>query len=163
MRKGAGIDGGEQSLGGQVGDAAAGAVAVALRRQIESADARDLRRLEFRLRFDQQPADDIGIDTGAAVILADLADDQQIELLERQPAHQAARFVQQTRLDLKQLVAIDHLQSRGLFAGVFQDGQPADEGRFLDNDAAPSPAACRADRVRPSGDAARHRRACPGR
>ena len=79
------VDGRQQAIRRQVGDADAGAVAVALRRQVQAANARDFRPLEFRLALDQQPAHDVRIDARAAIILADLADDEQIELLERQP------------------------------------------------------------------------------
>ena len=48
MRNGTGSMACEQPVGRQVGDADAGAVAVALRRQVEHADARDLRRRGLR-------------------------------------------------------------------------------------------------------------------
>ena len=49
MRNGTGSMPASSAVGGQVGDADAGAVAVALRREIETADARDPRLVGFRI------------------------------------------------------------------------------------------------------------------
>jgi len=57
--------------------------------------------VELVLSLDQQPADDVGVDACAGIILADLADQQQVELIERQSAHDLLRSVQQVRLDLE--------------------------------------------------------------
>ena len=44
------------------------------------------------------------------------------------------RLVEQSRLDLQQVVALDQLQSAGLFVGVFEHGQTGGEGRLFEDD-----------------------------
>ena len=73
---------------------------------------------------------------GPRVVLAQLADDQHVDLVERQPAHQAPGSLQQLRLDVEDGLRLEGHDLGGHVVGVLQDGQPEREPGVLDQEPA---------------------------
>ena len=75
----------DEAGGGEVRDADAGGVAVGVLRQAADEDETHVRLIFGRLHLEGPlAADDVGVHAGAADLLADLVDDEQIGLVERQ-------------------------------------------------------------------------------
>ena len=84
-----GVDLGDQQLGRQVGEPDADDIAVGLLGGVEDRQAGDDGPGEVGHRLDHQSADHVGVHPRPRVVLAHLADDQDVDLVEREPAHQA--------------------------------------------------------------------------
>ena len=101
------INAAHQALGREVGQADPQGIATGLDRQVEHGDSRDDRLRQIGHRLDALPADHVGVHPGPAIVLAKLAHDQHIDLVEGQPRHQRAGFVQEKGFCFEQLVGLD--------------------------------------------------------
>ena len=110
------VDGADEPVGGQVGQADPQGVAAGLGREVEHGQAGDDRAGQVGHRLDALAADDVGVEPGPAVVLAQLAHDQDVDLVERQAGHQAACLVEQAGLDVEQLLGLDRDDPGGLLA-----------------------------------------------
>ena len=131
-----GIDRPDQAVGGQVGQSDPQRVAARLDGQVEDGEPGDHRAGQVGHRLDPLAADDVRVQAGPAVVLAELAHDQHVDLVEGQPAHQLARLVEQARLDLQQAFRLDGDDSRRVLEGVFQDRDSQRHGRSLEQEGA---------------------------
>ena len=80
--------------------------------ETSSTASRVTRAVEVGLGLDHEPADHVRVHAGAGVVLAQLADDQDVDLVERQPAHQPSGALEQLRLDLEDLLRLQRRRSR---------------------------------------------------
>ena len=100
----------------------------ALEREVEDGQAGDDRPGQVGHRLDPLPADHVGVEPGPAVVLAQLADDQDVDLVERQAGHQGPGLVEQPGLDVEQLLGLDPDDPRRPLLGVLQEGDPQGDG-----------------------------------
>ena len=87
-------------------------------------DALDLRKLVGRrLVHVELAADHVGVHARAADVLADLVDDQQMDLIERQPRHQLLGQDQQLLLARLELLRRDALDLGRFVVAILDDAQ----------------------------------------
>ena len=71
--------------------------------------------------FAREAAGDVGVGIAAADVLADAVDDQDVDLVERQPRQIGHRFLEQRRLALQDLVCRQRDDPTRRFVRVFQN------------------------------------------
>ena len=112
-----------EAFGRQVGEADSDDVAMAFVRNVEHDEPSHDRTVEIGLSLDEEPADDVGVHARARVVFPQLADDQKVDLVEREPAHQTAGALEQDRLDFKDCLGLERGDFGGHVLGVFDDRQ----------------------------------------
>ena len=107
-------------------------IAVRALGNVQQHNALDKGRLRLRLALHPEAADDGCIDPRAAVVLAHLFNHQDVEFVGGQQRHQLDGCCQQLRLFLDELAGFHANDVCGLLEAVFDNRQPAQDRRLLD-------------------------------